>query len=119
MPGSLSYADGFIVSIRGIYPTSQEQTTPDVLDLFKRTPTGSYNFSSPLQTAALGTANRNIRTAQFTNANLAADGIFYVCTKARLQSTNAVSANNSSEILIYGNDDAGPTASIDSQKSSG
>lgn len=117
IPGSISLV-GDLFSIRGTYPTTGEQNTPDVLDLYKRTPTGSYNLSAPLQTAALGTANRKIRTAQFTNANLAADGIYYLTVRSRNSASNAVSSN-SSEILVYGSAVAGPTASIDSQKASG
>lgn len=53
---------GAALTVNALYITAYQAATPTSIQLFKRTPTGSYDFVSPIATAALS-AGVNFRTA--------------------------------------------------------
>ena len=95
--------NGLTLNLRGVYRTSREKATPTTLKLCVRTPTGSYNWSSPQASGILGAENaQGLRIATLSYA-VPAPGLYYLALKA--QTAGGVqSADASSEMLVYVSD---------------
>lgn len=98
--GSVEVDAGTSITVSGQYDTTDEAATATQLQLFTRVPNGSYNFSSPQDTASLGaTFDPNIKAANLS-ANLIITGFVYLCVKSAT-AAGIQSETRSDEFLVY------------------
>lgn len=95
--GTIAISSGLNLSLRGSYYYFQEQGTATDLQLFSRTKTGSYDFTSPIATASLSNFAPNIKAATL-NYTFPTGGPVYVCLKA--VTADGVQGDASPEIEI-------------------
>jgi len=91
-------SSGRTLTATGTYNPDAEAGTATQLALFSRTPSGSYNFSSAEETAALGSEVAGLKRASLT-ATLA-NGWHYITAKA-VTDSGVQSDGNSAEIAVY------------------
>lgn len=93
---------GRSLSIKGTYDSSQEEGTATQLQLFTRTPSGSYNFASPDNTANLDNGIRGVKTATLSYT-FASNGHYYITMKA-VTAGGVQSLNQAAEIPVFVSD---------------
>jgi hypothetical protein len=94
-------SSGTALTAYATYDTTGERGTATTAQLFTRTPTGSYDFDTPDDTATLSSASGRLKFATLT-ATLA-NGWHWITAKAAT-STGQQSASESQEILVYVSD---------------
>jgi len=95
---TVAITNGRDLSVQGKYPTDGETGVATQLQLFSRTDTGSYDFSTPEATAALAAGIRSgVKTATLT-LTFPGDGPRWICLKAA--TAGGVQGPQSNEVLI-------------------
>jgi len=91
---------GRTLTALGTYYTEGEAGIAATLQLFVRTPSGSYDYSAPAASAALSTAARGIKTAGLT-CTLPGDGWYYLRPLAATAGGTQSPSADAPEILLY------------------
>jgi hypothetical protein len=99
---AVSVSDGLVINVTGSYNPRNEQGAGESLQLFTRTPDGSYDFGTVEDTGALGAEVNGFKTASLTKTFVAV-GWYYVTLKAITADTTQ-SVGNAPEVLIYVSD---------------
>lgn len=102
--GPSESVSGLTVSLRGIYLMTGEEGAGATLQMFVRTPNGSYDFGTPddEQTLTESPFNQNVLAAT-CSATLGAAGFYYVTMKAATAG-GTISEDYADEILVYVSD---------------
>lgn len=79
--GTIAISSGLNLSLRGSYYYFQEQGVATALQLFSRTKTGTYDFTSPLTSTSLSNFAPNIKAATL-NYTFSSGGPVFICLKA-------------------------------------
>ena len=94
--------DGLDITVRGSYNTSGEDGEATELQLFTRTPSGSYDFATVEDTGTLGDDVGGVKTANLVKT-FVADGWYYVTLKAAT-ATGTQSVGSANEVAVYVSD---------------
>jgi hypothetical protein len=109
---SLAITAGRTISVKGIYNSDHQVAAPTSLQLFSRTPSGSYNFSTPIGSggtlASSGVKGIQSGTVTYT---FPSDGYFYLTMLAVTPSGTQSLPSNAQEVLILVSNDTLPAAS--------
>lgn len=112
---SLAITSGLNLSIVGRYNSNRQKGVATQLQLFTRTPTGSYNFASPAATASLSATNPPYSNATL-NYTFLSSGYYYITIMAATAG-GTQSAIQATEMLVYVSTstpaNVDPTLSID------
>jgi hypothetical protein len=105
---TIAITAGRAAQIKGIYSTDHQSAAAVSLQLFTRTPAGSYNFASAGATAALSAGGLpGLQTATY-NYTFPADGYYYITALAIAADGTQSPSANSQESLIYVSTDTLP-----------
>jgi len=109
---SISITSGRTVSIKGIYNSDHQQAVATALQLFSRTPSGSYNFASPIGSGGTLSSSgvKGVQSGTVTYT-FPADGYYYLTMLAVTAGGTQSLPANSQEVLIVVSNDALPAAS--------
>jgi hypothetical protein len=100
---NLIVTSGRTVSVRGTYAPEGEPGIASHLQLFERTPTGSYNFATVLAEAALADSFNGLKATTIPYT-FSTNGFRYIALKARTAGS-VQSENRSEEFLLYVSDE--------------
>ena len=100
---AVTVSSGLSMAVACTYTTNDESASPASLQLFTRTPSGSYNFTSPDATASLGTESGGVRTGT-VSATKVTDG-WYFATVKTVTSGGVQCDGNAPEVAVYVSDD--------------
>jgi len=98
---SIDVASGLQINVAGNYNPSGEEGEGASLQLFIRDPDGSYDFTTPDDTVALGTSINGYKFATLTASKTI--GWYYVTLKA-ITSTGVQCTGQSAEVAVYVSD---------------
>lgn len=99
---SVDVTTGLTLGVRSLYPTADEAASPDKINLYKRAPGGSYNFSVYDAQATPGSAVNGLRLTTLSYT-FSAPGWYYVTAKAATAG-GVLSSGQAPEILVYVSD---------------
>ena len=100
---SIGFSSGLALALRGTYSTLSEAGVATQLQLFTRSPSGSYNFASPAATAALTSTSSHIKSAPLAYT-FGAPGYYYIALLAI--TAGGIVGAVSDEILVYASAEA-------------
>jgi hypothetical protein len=100
---SVIVSDGLTLTASITYTTKDQNATASTVELYTRTPSGTYDFDSPDDSSALSADNGGIRTAT-ASATKVTDGWYYVTAKA-VTVGDVQSDGNASEVAVYVSDE--------------
>jgi hypothetical protein len=106
---SLAITSGRTISVKGIYNSDHQAAAATSLQLFSRTPSGSYNFASPIGSGGTLTASgvKGIQTGTITYT-FPADGYYYLTMLA--VTAGGTQSAPAQEVLILVSNDQLPAA---------
>ena len=100
---SVSVSSGLSISVTGVYSIENQDGVATALQLFTRTPSGTYDFATVESTGTLGSTVNGVKKAT-TTKTLATDGWYY-CTLKAVTSTGIQSIGSATEVLFFVSDD--------------
>lgn len=107
---TVTITSGRTAAILASYNTEHQAVAPTSIKLFKRTPSGSYNYASPDASASLVAGINGLQTATL-NFTFPADGYYYVQVLAQSAAGNNSLSANATEVLVLVSNDTLPAAS--------
>ena len=98
---SVDVDGGDDLTVVGSYDATEEKSTATELQLFRRAPSGSYDFGSPDATGALAVQSESpLKIATLTETNIAPNGWYYIVLKAAT-AAGVLSTDPSDERPVY------------------
>jgi len=100
---SVTVSSGLSIDVSATYTIDDEKATADALQLFVRTPTGVYDFTTPDTSGTLNASIGGVRSGSIS-AVMVADGWYYVTLKTAT-SGGVQCDGDAPEVAVYISDD--------------